>query len=447
MKHRPNADAKGSARLRAADPSAPAPLHAVPPASRITPRRTIVQKFGGTSVGSIDRIRAVARRVVATQRAGADVVVVVSAMAGETNRLLALAKEVTGVPDRAELDVIAASGEQVAAGLLALAIMQEGAAARSFLGHQVRVVTDASYGDGRVQTVEVDALRASLARGEIPVVTGFQGVDAVGRTVTLGRGGSDTSAVVVAAALSALCEIYTDVDGVYAADPSTVPGARKLASCSLDDMLVLAENGAKVLHPRSVAIAKAHGVTMVVRSTFTEDEGTLLTSERTIPLEGTSFVGIAQDRSLAIVQLTAASNGEAMRVVAALAAERITVDMVSRGAHPGAISFALPEVELERALRVIEAAEARATFDAAVTKLTIAGSGLANPLVVGRFLDCALAEGACLVGLIADDSKIQCVVDARLAGRLTVALYAEFFGAPSTSRLAEPASAPIRCTA
>jgi len=416
-------------------------LHALPLRSEPSKSRPIVvQKFGGTSVGTLDRIRNVARRVVATRRAGVDVVVVVSAMAGETNRLLGLANAVgaPNVPDRAELDVIAAAGEQVAAGLLSLAILAEGERSRSFLGGQVRVVTDAAYGDGRVKSVEVEALKKSLERDEIPVVAGFQGVDEHGRVVTLGRGGSDTSAVVVAAALRAICEIYTDVDGVYAADPTTVPGARKLARCSLDKMLALASHGAKVLHPRSVAVAKAHGVTMYVRSSFSEDQGTLLTHDDA-PLEGPTFVGVTQDRGIAMVYVTAASEVDAVRLLATLSAQRVSVDMVSRGPANGpaacALTFAAPRVEIPRVLDVIASAGAIVRVEADVAKVTLVGSGLSAPSLVARFLDVAIAEGAYPAAMIAEEGTLRCVVPDTLAKQLVCALYAEFFAEPSTRDL------------
>jgi len=435
LKRRTLPDAKGHSRpVVRGGRDVPNALSLLPYPTARAARAVVVQKFGGTSVGSIDRIRSVAKRVVAAhQRGGRDVVVVVSAMSGETNRLIALAKEVAAVPDRAELDAIAASGEQVAAGLTALAITQEGVRARSFLGHQVRVLTDASYGDGRVLRVETAAIRACLDRGEIPVLAGFQGVDdSTGRIVTLGRGGSDTSAVVVAAALGATCEIYTDVDGVYSADPSSVPGARKLSRCSLDDMLVLASNGAKVLHPRSVAVAKAHGVPMYVRSSFAsfDDEGTFITNDddsNQRPLEGPTFVGIAQDRSIALVHLTARSDAEAMRVLSALASERIAIQMVTRGAAPGVLTFVAPEVEVERIFENISATGAVASAEKNVSAVTVVGSGLSAPRIVAHFLACVIREAGSAATFLADESKLQCVVDATLANALITALYADLF--------------------
>jgi len=229
----------------------------------------IVQKFGGTSVGSVERIRAVARRAIAAQREGHDVVVIVSAMSGETNRLLALASNVTPVPDARELDVIAATGEQVSAALTALAIQNEGGQARSLLGHQVKILTDGAFTKARIKTIEGSKIFSTVKQGHIAVVAGFQGVDDQGNITTLGRGGSDTSAVAIAAAIGAnACEIYTDVDGVYTTDPNVCPSARKISRISYEEMLELASLGAKVLQIRSVEIAMKYGVPVRTKLIF-----------------------------------------------------------------------------------------------------------------------------------------------------------------------------------
>jgi aspartate kinase len=239
------------------------------------PRPLVVAKFGGTSVGSPALIRRVARRAVAMRRSGVDVVLVVSAMSGETNRLLALAKTLAPRGPAREIDVLAATGEQVTAALTALAISAEGGRARSFLAHQLPLLTDGPHGDAEVRRLEPEALRASLAAGEIPVIAGFQGVDAAGSVTTLGRGGSDTTAVAVAVALGAsACEIFTDVDGVYDADPRDGPGARKLPRIDYAAMQALASGGAKVLHGKCVRLAAAHDMPVYVRSTFSDAEGT-----------------------------------------------------------------------------------------------------------------------------------------------------------------------------
>src|SRR6266568_9488034 len=229
----------------------------------------VVQKYGGTSVADVERIRSVAGRIARTRAAGHGVVVVVSAMAGETNRLLGLARAVAHTPDERESDALVASGEQVTAALTALALHEAGVPARSFLGHQVRIQTDSAHGRARIVRVDVERLRAALAEGAIAVVAGFQGVDGQGNITTLGRGGSDTSAVALAAALGAdVCEIYTDVEGVYTADPRIVPGARRIPQISYEEMLEMAACGAKVLMLRCVGYARRYGIPIHVRSSF-----------------------------------------------------------------------------------------------------------------------------------------------------------------------------------
>ena len=256
----------------------------------------VVQKFGGTSVGSIDRIRNVARRAIATQKAGHHVVVIVSAMSGETNRLLGLAHEVAKVPDAREMDAIAATGEQVSAALTAMAIQAEGGRARSLLGHQVKILTDDAFTKARIKTIEGSKIFETVDRGEIAVVAGFQGVDEHGNITTLGRGGSDTSAVAVAAAIGAdACEIYTDVDGVYTTDPNVCPSARKIERISYEEMLELASLGAKVLQIRSVEIAMKYGVPVHVRSSFNDSTGTWVTKEDEA-LEDVVVSGVAYDK-------------------------------------------------------------------------------------------------------------------------------------------------------
>jgi aspartate kinase len=257
----------------------------------------IVQKFGGTSVKDLDRIRNVARRALETQRAGNDVVVVVSAMAGETNRLLELTRQVNPRPDEREQDVVASTGEQVTIGLAALAIQALGGKARSFTGFQIPIVTDDAFAKARIRTIEKARLLESLGRGEIAIVAGFQGICDDGSITTLGRGGSDTTAVAIAAALGAdACEIYTDVDGVYTTDPGVVPQARKLDRISYEEMLELAGAGAKVLQIRSVEFAMKYGVPLWVKSSFTRDPGTLVCREESA-MEHVVVSGIAFDRN------------------------------------------------------------------------------------------------------------------------------------------------------
>src|SRR5688572_4848776 len=240
----------------------------------------IVQKYGGTSVGTIERMRNVAARCLATQQQGHQVAVVVSAMSGETNRLLKLVSEIHDDPNDREVDVIVSTGEQVSVGLVALAIRKLGGKARSFLGDQVKIVTDSAFSRARIVSIDADPLRAAFAAGEIAVIAGFQGVDEKGNITTLGRGGSDTTGVAIAAALDAdVCEIYTDVDGVYTTDPNVVPSARKIERISYEEMLELASLGAKVLQIRSVELGMKYGVPIHVRSSFSDAPGTWVVPE------------------------------------------------------------------------------------------------------------------------------------------------------------------------
>jgi len=263
----------------------------------------IVQKYGGTSVGTVERMREVAKRCMATQAQGHDVVVIVSAMAGETNRLLALAKQVNEDPNDRELDVIAATGEQVSVGLVSLAIHKLGGNAQSFLGHQVRITTDSAFTRARIKSIDGEKIHEALKQGKIAVVAGFQGIDDEGNITTLGRGGSDTSGVAIAAALKAdACEIYTDVDGVYTTDPNICPNAKKIARISYEEMLELASLGAKVLQIRSVEFGMKYGVPIHVRSSFNHNEGTWVVPEEK-QMEEVLVSGVAVDKNEAKVTL------------------------------------------------------------------------------------------------------------------------------------------------
>src|SRR6202049_4716277 len=265
----------------------------------------IVQKYGGTSVGTTERIRNVARRVARFHREGHQLVVVLSAMSGETNRLLALAKDLSPNPDPRELDVVAATGEQVTIGLLAIALHHLGVKAKSYTGGQVRVLTDSAFTKARILKIDEERIRADLAEGTVVIVAGFQGVDGDGNITTLGRGGSDTSGVALAAALSAdECQIYTDVDAVYPADPRIVPEARRLDRITFEEMLELASLGSKVLQIRSVEFAGKYRVRLRVLSSFEEEgEGTLITFEEDENMEQAVISGIASNRAEAKITI------------------------------------------------------------------------------------------------------------------------------------------------
>src|SRR5947207_9555197 len=301
----------------------------------------IVQKYGGTSVGSIERIRNVARRVAHFHRAGHQLVVVPSAMSGETNRLLALARELAPNPDPRELDVVAATGEQVTIGLLAIALHQLGLQAKSYTGGQVQVLTDSAFTKARILKIDEERIRRDLADGTVVIVAGFQGVDADGNIPTLGRGGSDTSGVALAAALAAdECQIYTDVDGVYTADPRIVPDARRLEKITFEEMLELASQGSKVLQIRSVEFAGKYKVKLRVLSSFddpdTTPKGTLITFEEDENMEQAIISGIAFNRDEAKISVMGVEDrpGIAYAIVGPVADASIEVGMIVHKISP-----------------------------------------------------------------------------------------------------------------
>jgi len=399
----------------------------------------VVQKFGGTSVGSIDRIRNVARRAIATQRAGHRVVLVVSAMSGETNRLLALAHEVAKIPDAREMDAIATTGEQVSAALTAMAIQVEGGKARSLLGHQVRVLTDDAFTKARIKTIDSSAINAALDRGEIVVVAGFQGVDAQGNLTTLGRGGSDTSAVAVAAAIDAdECEIYTDVDGVYTTDPNVCPSARKVDRISYEEMLELASLGAKVLQIRSVEIAMKYNVPIHVRSSFNDQPGTLVTGEDAA-LEGAVVSGVAYDKNEARVHVVGVEDrpGIAADLFEQIAEKNISVDMIVQNVTTdvdprAAITFTLGKTDLARAKAWIEsvaktvgAREVR--YDEDVVKVSIVGSGMRSHAgIAAKMFRLLASEGINIQAIATSEIRVSCLVASKYTELAVRALHDGF---------------------
>src|SRR5512134_1607179 len=334
----------------------------------------IVQKYGGTSVGSTDRIKNVARRVARFHREGHQLVVVVSAMSGETNRLLALAKELSPNPDPRELDVVAATGEQVTIGLLAIVLQAMGLKAKSYTGNQVRILTDSAFTKARILDIDDARMRADLEQGTIVVVAGFQGVDADGNITTLGRGGSDTSAVALAAALSAdECQIYTDVDGVYTTDPRIVPEARRLDTVTFEEMLEMASLGSKVLQIRSVEFAGKYKVKLRVLSSFEDPEvtspGTLITFEEDETMEQAIISGIAFNRDEAKISVMGVEDrpGIAYAIVGAIAAANIDVDMIVQNIGASGhtdFSFTVNRTEYQKALDVLKREHEKGAFKA-----------------------------------------------------------------------------------
>ncbi|TMA52881.1 MAG: aspartate kinase [Deltaproteobacteria bacterium] len=403
----------------------------------------VVQKFGGTSVADVDRIRSVAERVAASRARGDQVVVVVSAMAGETNRLLGLARAIAPSPDDRESDALVATGEQVTAALAALALQQVGVPARSFLGHQVRIETDSAYGRARIVRVDVERLQQTLAAGTVAVVAGFQGVDGEGRITTLGRGGSDTSAVALAAALGAeACEIYTDVDGVFTSDPRIVPRARKLERISYDEMLELASLGAKVLQIRSVEFAKRYHVPVHVRSSFNQEEGTWVVEEEATMNE-VSVAGIAHDGDQAKLTLLQVPDhpGVAARLFGPIARANIIVDMIVQNvSEKGAtdVTFTVPRGDYEKARALAEgvAREIGAqgvTSELNVAKVSIVGVGMRTHAgIAARMFDVLAAESINIQMITTSEIKVSVVIDAKYTELAVRALHDAFIGSAGT---------------
>ena len=382
----------------------------------------IVQKFGGTSMGSIERIQHVARRAVATHNAGNQVVVVVSAMAGETNRLLALAGQVTKRPHDREIDVLLATGEQVSIALLALAIEELGCDARSFLGHQVQIRTDGVHGSARIRTIDATPVEETLQRGAIVVVAGFQGVDEEGSITTLGRGGSDLSAVAMAAALKAdACEIYSDVDGIYTTDPNVCEKARRIDRISGEEMLELASQGAKVLQARSVEFALKYKVAIHCRSSFHDGEGSWVLPEE-LNVEGAIVTGVAYDRNSA--KLTVVDVPDVPGTVAALfqplADAHINVDVIVQNiSFEGRtdVTFTVPRNEADQAVALANTAGAvhgwgKLLCDKQVTKISVVGAGMRSQPGVALRMFAALGKAGINIQLIStSEIKISCVIE------------------------------------
>ncbi|MEM8950632.1 MAG: aspartate kinase [Pseudomonadota bacterium] len=384
----------------------------------------VVQKYGGTSVGDLERIRAVAARVAKARRAGDQVAVNVSAMAGTTNQLVEWVGELGGAHyDRAEYDTVVSSGEQVTAGLLALALQAEGLPARSFLGWQAPLVTDGAHGKARVEPSDVANLRKALDQGQIPVLAGFQGVSPDDRITTLGRGGSDTSAVALAAALGAdRCDIYTDVEGVFTTDPRIVQKARKIERITYEEMLEMASLGARVLETRSVALAMRHAVRLQVLSSFEDKPGTLVVDEGEI-LEQQVVSGIAYSRDEAKVTLIGVSDqpGIAASIFGPLAEAGINVDMivqsVSADGSTTDLTFTVGRADLDRARNILEAMQAELGFrqmngKADVVKISVIGVGMRSHAGIAHVMFSALSErGINIQAISTSEIKISILID------------------------------------
>ena len=388
----------------------------------------IVQKYGGTSVGTVDRIKNVARRVARYKAQGHQLVVVVSAMSGETNRLLALAKDLSANPDPRELDVIAATGEQVTIGLLSIALIEMGVPARSYTGGQVRVLTDSAHTKARILDIDQAAMRADLDAGSVVVVAGFQGVDQDGNITTLGRGGSDTSAVALAAALDAdECQIYTDVDGVYTTDPRIVPEARRLDRITFEEMLELASQGSKVLQIRSVEFAGKYKVKLRVLSSFEEPEstsaGTLITYEEDDSMEQAIISGIAFNRDEARILVMGVDDrpGIAYAILGPIAEANIDVDMIVQNiGASGHTDFSFTGHRNEYRTALVGLARARGrgfqcreiVGDDRIAKVSVVGIGMRSHVGLAAQMFKALAgEGINIQMISTSEIKIAVVID------------------------------------
>ena len=399
----------------------------------------IVQKYGGTSVGDLARIRNVARRVIHTQQEGNDVVVVVSAMSGETDRLIQLAYQICDNPNLREYDALISTGELVSIALLALTLHSMGVEAESFSGWQVPIRSDSAFSTARILEIEVRNLRRALKKGRIPVVAGFQGIDPQGNVTTLGRGGSDTTAVALAAALKAdICEIYTDVEGVYTTDPHICPDARKLSHITYDEMMELASLGAKVLQIRSVELAKKFNVPIHVLSSFSDKSGTLVTKEDE-KMEQVLVSGVTLAKNEGRITITRVPDkpGIASKIFTPISDAQIVVDMIiqNKSSEDGFadITFTVPKVDLKKTLKLVKktaeeigAQEVRA--DENIAKVSIVGAGMRSHAGVAAKMFTALAQENINIMMIStSEIKISVVIEAKY-GELAARVLHKAFG-------------------
>ncbi|MBX3333049.1 MAG: aspartate kinase [Nitrospira sp.] len=397
----------------------------------------IVQKYGGTSVGTIERIHRVADRVARTQGEGHQVVVVLSAMSGETDRLLKLAHEVTGTPDERELDMLLSTGERVTIALLAMELRGRGLNARSFTGRQVGIITDSAHTKARIARVTADRIKEALNEGVIPVVAGFQGINERSDVTTLGRGGSDLSAVALAAALKAnRCVIFTDVDGVYTADPNIVPAAKRINKIAYEEMLEMASLGAKVLQTRSVEFAAKFNVPVEVNSSFTEGKGTLVTKEDK-DMEAVAVAGVTGDRNQAKITIVGVPDkpGIAGRIFGPVAEAHINVDMIIQNIGQAALtdlSFTVPRADLKKAEPLIQNVakdiEAKSvSITEAIAKVSLIGVGMrSHSGVAAKMFEVLSREGINIMMISTSEIKISCVIEEKYLELAMRALHTAF---------------------
>jgi aspartate kinase len=397
----------------------------------------IVQKYGGTSVSDLERIRNVAARIAKTFDAGNEVVVVISAMAGVTDNLIKMADQVTPRPDGRELDVLLSTGEQTTAALLAMTLRSMNYPAQSLLGFQAQVKTDCAFGNARILNIGTDRLKELVRNRNVVVVAGFQGCDPQGNITTLGRGGSDTSAVAIAAALEAdLCEIYTDVDGIYTADPNICPRAQKLNAVSYDEMLNMASLGAKVLQIRSVGFAKKFNVPVHVRSSFKEEEGTMVVSEEA-GMESVVVTAVAHDKDQARITLKKVPDqpGIAAKIFGPIAESGIIVDMIIQNTRAGGktdLTFTVPKADFDRAMeiarQVAEEIGAESVWgDKNIAKVSVIGMGMRNHSGVASAMFSTLAqENINIILITTSEIRISCAVEEKYTELAVRVLHSAF---------------------
>ncbi|MDP2852639.1 MAG: aspartate kinase [Smithellaceae bacterium] len=397
----------------------------------------VVQKFGGTSVANVEKIKNVAAKAIREKNAGHDVIVVLSAMAGETNRLIDLANSAADSPDKREYDSLISTGEQVTITLLSIALNSMGYPSRSFLGFQVRILTDKAYQKARISMIDTDIIQKELKKGTIVVVAGFQGVDDDNNITTLGRGGSDTSAVALAAALNAdRCDIYTDVDGVYTTDPNICANARRLDRISYDEMLEMAMTGAKVLQPRSVEMAKKYDVPVYVKSTFSDEGGTLVTKEDK-EMEREVLSGITYDRDQAKITVVHIPDkpGIAANLFTPLSERNISVDMIIQNASAQGytdLTFTVSKKEMKEAQKIVEATAKeigakRVEVDDEVAKVSIIGVGMVSHSgVAAKMFQTMADEGINIMMISTSEIKISCVIQRKYTELAVMVLHDAF---------------------
>jgi len=401
----------------------------------------VVQKYGGSSVADAEGIKRVAQRVVETKKSGNDVVVIVSAMGDTTDELLDLARGVTPSPPPRELDMLLTAGERMSAALLAMAIMDKGVTARSFTGSQAGVITTEQHGDARIIDITPSRISSALAEGDVAIIAGFQGVSQSTKDVTtLGRGASDTTAVALAAALGAdVCEIYTDVDGVFTADPRIVPTARRITAISYEEMLEMAASGAKVLHLRCVEYARRFGVKVHVRSSFSHREGTWVTDQPGEAMEDAIISGVAHDRSEAKVTVVGVPDkpGKAAAIFKAVAAADVNLDMIVQNVSAAAtgltdVSFTLPKTDGQKALSALTARRDEVGFDSLqyddqIGKVSLIGAGMrTHPGVSARFFDALATTGVNIEMISTSEIRISVVTRAEDVDTAVRAVHSAF---------------------